>query len=357
MVTTPRQPGSSFKPIVYAKAFDEHLITPATQLDDKPVTFPGGYSPHDYDRKYRGEVSARIALSNSLNIPAVHVMDKVGVQGAIDEAQNLGITTLDTPDRYGLSLVLGAAEVPLLQMTGAYATFADQGTYVTPTTILQIQDKRGKVIYTHDPETRAALDPGVAFQISSILSDNQARAMEFGNALTISRPAAVKTGTTEDYKDALTIGYTPSLVVGVWVGNNDNTPMDSIAGSLGAAPIWRQMMEHMLAGTPVERFTPPSDILQITVCKENGLRAEAATSSAYTEFFLSGTIPTESCTGPMPSITESPTPSPTGEDTPTPTPTAIQQTPTPTPTSSPTPTPGNQSNSFPSPTTIQVHIP
>lgn len=338
MVTTPRQPGSSFKPIVYAKAFDEHLITPATQLDDKPVTFPGGYSPHDYDRQYRGQVLARIALANSLNIPAVHVMDKVGVSSAINEAQNLGITTLTDPSRYGLSLVLGAAEVPLLQMTGAYATFANQGTYVTPTTIVQIQDKRGKVIYTHTPQTRDALDPGVAYQISSILSDNGARAMEFGNALTISRPAAVKTGTTEDFKDALTIGYTPSLVVGVWVGNNDNTPMDSVAGSLGAAPIWRQMMEHMLAGTPVERFTPPSDILQVTVCKENGLRAETATSSAYTEFFLPGTIPTQSCTGPMPSITESPTPSPTSGDTPTPTPTATQQTPTPTPTSSPTPT-------------------
>ena len=181
--------------------------------------------------------------------------------------------------------------------------------------------------------------------ISSILSDNEARTEVFGTSLTLSRPTAVKTGTTNDYKDALTIGYTPSLVVGVWVGNNDNTPMDSIAGSLGAAPIWRQMMEHMLTGTPVERFNPPSSVLRVTICKENGLRAEAATSSAMTEYFLSGTIPTKSCTDALPTITEDPTATPTSvpqtqntdEPTATPTPT-VTPTPFPIPSDTPTPT-------------------
>ncbi|HVZ58704.1 MAG TPA: PBP1A family penicillin-binding protein [Patescibacteria group bacterium] len=339
MVTTPRQPGSSFKPIVYSYAIANQLITAATVLDDKPITYPDGYQPLDYDRKFRGEVLARRALANSLNIPAVHVMERVGVANTIEWAQQLGITTLTDPSKYGLSLVLGAAEVPLLQMTEAYSVFADNGQRITPTTILQIQDKNGNVIYTYQPAPTQVLSPSVAFIISSILSDNAARAEEFGNALTISRPAAVKTGTTNDFKDALTIGYTPSLVVGVWVGNNDNTPMDSIAGSLGAAPIWRQMMEHMLQGTPVEKFNPPPEVLQVTICKENGLRAEAATSSAMTEFFLPGTIPTQSCTGPQPTISEDQTPTPTSEVPTQSENNQSQPTPTATPTVTPTPIP------------------
>ena len=156
---------------------------------------------------------------------------------------------------------------------------------------MEIKNKQGEAVYTHKPDPVSVISPDVAFLISSILSDNNARAEEFGNALTISRPAAVKTGTTNDFKDALTIGYTPSLVVGVWVGNNDNKPMDSIAGSLGAAPIWRQMMEHMLAGTTIERFEQPNGIIKLSVCKEKGLKIRGATSSALTEFSLPGTEP------------------------------------------------------------------
>ncbi|MBI4084806.1 MAG: PBP1A family penicillin-binding protein [Candidatus Levybacteria bacterium] len=331
MALRARQPGSSFKPIVYAKAIDEHFITAATQLDDKPISFPDGYKPKNYDGKFRGKVLVRFALANSLNIPAVLVMERVGVPDAIEMAEQLGITTLKSPQDYGLSMVLGAAEIPLLELTTAYGVFANHGMKVTPTTIIEIKDKNGKVVYTHAPDPRQTLDEQVTFIISSILSDNSARQEVFGNALTISRPAAVKTGTTEDYRDALTVGYTPSLAVGVWVGNNDRMPMDSIAGSLGAAPIWRLLMEKALRGMPIERFITPSGIIRTPVCKENGYRANTATSSAYPEYFLKGTVPIKDCNAPLefPSPTEEPTPTPFEEEEPT-------ETPTPEPTNPPT---------------------
>ena len=331
MAVRPRQPGSSFKPIVYAKALEEREITAGTQLKDERITFPGGYTPRNYDNKFRGEVLVREALANSLNIPALHVLDRIGIPDALEMAEDLGITTLQEPDRYGLSLVLGAAEVPLIQMTSAFGAFANEGMLVTPTTILEIKNKRNEVIFTHTPEEKRSLSDEVAFIISSILSDNAARAGTFGNALTLSRPAAVKTGTTDDYVDALTIGYTPSLVVGAWVGNNDRTPMDSVAGSLGAAPIWRQIMEQFLRGTPVEQFRIPSPVIRQMICRDNGLRSEIATSSAYQEFYLPGTVPTKACNeaSPTPSVSETPTPSPTN---------TLENTPTPTPTNAPAPT-------------------
>lgn len=333
MAIRPRQPGSSFKPIVYAAALNEKEITPATELKDEPVTF-GSYKPRNYDNKFRGEVLARFALANSLNIPALHVLERIGVKEAINFAENLGITTLDDKKDYGLAFVLGSAEVPLTEMTSAYGVFASGGELAERTTILKIQDKNKKEVFVHEPSLTRVLGRGVSFQISSILSDNSARQETFGNSLTISRPAAVKTGTTEEYKDALTIGYTPQVVVGVWVGNNDNTPMDSVAGSLGAAPIWRQLMENYLRGKTVERFIKPTNVDQQEVCKENGLKALSATSSAYIEYFLPGTVPKGNCTEEniTPSPESSPTPSPTNrpESTHTPTPTSQQQNPTPT---------------------------
>lgn len=339
MALRPRQPGSSFKPIVYAKGLEDKDITAATVLKDEKITFPGGYTPRNYDNRFRGDVLVRYALANSLNIPAIEVLDRVGIPDALTMAEEMGITTLKEPQRYGLSLVLGAAEVPLVQMTSAFGVFANEGILVKPTTILEIQDKRGNTIYTYTPEEKRALSDEVAYIISSILSDNAARADTFGGSLTISRPAAVKTGTTDDYRDALTIGYTPSLVVGAWVGNNDREPMDSIAGSLGAAPIWRQIMNQFLINTPVEQFRAPAPLIRQTICREKGLKVEndIATSSAYPEFFLPGTVPTEFCNlpTPTPSVTETPTPTPTDEpdNTPTPTPSpTIAATPTPTPT-------------------------
>lgn len=344
MTITPRQPGSSFKPIVYSYALQQRLITPASILHDQPTKFPGNYEPKDFDRNTRGPVTVRRALSNSLNIPAVEVMQQIGVPAILQFAKTLGITTLgDDASQYGLSLVLGSGEAKLLELTNVYATFANKGMHNDTNPILEIRDKYDKVIYTYKPKPQNILGDDVSFLITSILSDNVARAEEFGGLLTISRPAAVKTGTTEDFRDALTLGFTPSLVVGVWVGNNNNTPMDNIAGSLGAAPIWRAMMNTFLAGTPIEKFDPPPSVVSAMVCPYRGVsNTKFASSSAYTEYFLPGTQPVNGCQNPtstpQPSSTPAPssTPTPTHSPSSTPTPTQIPSS-APSPTPSPTP--------------------
>ena len=354
MTLRPRQPGSSFKPLIYADAIDRHLITPATILSDEETVFPGNYKPKNYDKRTRGPVTARRALANSLNIPAVEVMQKVGVDSGLDFAKKLGITSLKKSSDYGLSLVLGTGEVELLELTNAYAVFANLGRYNEPNPILEIKNKYDKTIYESKPKDKKVLDEGVAFLISSILSDNSARAESFGGLLTISRPAAVKTGTTEDYRDALTVGYTPSLVVGVWVGNNDNSPMDNIAGSLGAAPIWRSLMENFLAGTRVERFEKPFSVVNLMVCPYRGLQDRNATASAYQEFFLAGTEPDDGCGSPTSTKKSSPTRKPTDKKA-SPTPTA-KPTDEPDPTEEPTETPEPTETFLPdeSPTLIPV---
>jgi 1A family penicillin-binding protein len=342
MSISPRQPGSSFKPIIYAEGLKEKIITPATIFDDKEKTFEGGYKPHNYDKRYRGPVTVRRALANSLNIPSVEIMELVGVPNGLTMAKRLGINDLGSDStKYGLSLVLGAGEVKLLELTDAYATFANQGEYNTPNAILEIRNKYDKQVKFKKSNTKNAIDNGVAFLISSILSDNKTRDETFGGALTISRPAAVKTGTTEDYRDALTVGYTPSLAVGVWVGNNDNTPMDNIAGSLGAAPIWRSLMETFLAGTPIQQFIKPGSVEEIVVCPNHNPGEKNAQAFSYKEFFLPGTA-TDDCTRQTLPPTEKPSgtpkPTPTGKPTPTqrPTPTDIPEpTDTPEPTNTP----------------------
>jgi len=299
MAITPRSVGSSFKPIVYASAFEERLISPATVLHDQPTNFNGNYAPHDYDYKFRGNVLVRRALANSLNVPAVEVMQKVGVPATIEMAKRLGISTLKDPSNYGLSLVLGSGEVKLLELTNAYTTFANNGVRPDPRMILSISDKHGKTVFTSSVKTSQELSPQVSFLISSILSDNNARREEFGNLLTISRPAAVKTGTAEDYKDSLTVGYTPSLTIGVWVGNNDNSSMDTVAGSLGAAPIWKELMESYLADTPIEHFSPPLGIARASVCPNGSLALDSArTASSNAEYFIPGTQPPTLCLTP-----------------------------------------------------------
>lgn len=301
MATATRQPGSSFKPFVYGTGIQNRLMTAATIFSDTPQNFDG-YQPKDYDLKYRGDVTMRRALSNSLNIPAVEALNKIGLDPVIANAKAAGLTTLtETPDQYGLSLALGSASARLTEMTNAYAAFANGGTHHDMQMVLGITDKNNQKIYQEQVTSSQVWSEGTAFIISSILSDNNARAEEFGSSLTVSasRPVAVKTGTTEDYRDAWTIGYTPSLAIGVWIGNNDNSQMSAVAGASGSGPIWISLMRQLLNGTPVEKFAQPSTVVSHDVCKADGALAQTSGSNTYTEYFLTGTLPTKTCNEPQ----------------------------------------------------------
>ncbi|HNQ45062.1 MAG TPA: penicillin-binding protein [bacterium] len=260
----PRQPGSSFKPVVYATAFMKGY-TPRTVLFDVVTNFSldpdKPYEPHNYNGQEYGPVTMKKALAGSLNIPAVKTLYLAGLDDVLVMAKNLGYTTLNDKSRFGLSLVLGGGEVKLAEHVAAYSAFARDGEMVKPRYILKVEDKDGKILEETQPEHIKVLEPQIAREINDILSDNDERMYIFGakNHLTLNdRPAAVKTGTTNDYKDAWTIGYTPSIITGVWVGNNDNKSMSKGAdGSVVAAPIWQNYMNRILTGTPVETFKKP----------------------------------------------------------------------------------------------------
>lgn len=271
VATSLRQPGSSFKPIVYAAAFQDKY-NPAFVLFDLPTDFGGGYIPSNYDNIPRGPVTMRQALANSLNISAVKTISLVGVENAIKLAKELGITTLNRPASfYGPPLVLGSGEVKLLDLVSAYAVFANEGVRQPVTGILKVTNQKGEVLEEYKPKSLPVLDKAVAFLISDILSDNEARAAVFGRNSKLHIPGytvAVKTGTTSDYRDAWTIGYTKSITAGVWVGNNDNTALvHGSAGAMAAAPLWNAFMTRYLAGKPDEPFTPPDNVEKITVDK------------------------------------------------------------------------------------------
>lgn len=262
----PRQPGSSFKPVVYSTAFAQGF-TPETTLFDVQTTFknqPTDYTPRNYDGKERGPVTLRQALAGSLNIPAVKLLYLTGLDNVLKTARNLGYTTFGDQSRFGLSLVLGGGEVRLLEHTSAYATFAREGIVKPTTAILKVEDARGNTLeeYRDEPGDRV-FEPQPVRLLTSVLSDNEARSFIFGgrNSLTLpDRPVAAKTGTTNDFKDAWTVGYTPQLAVGVWVGNSDGEEMRSGAdGSVVAAPIWQNFFSRAVAGTPVEAFAAPVD--------------------------------------------------------------------------------------------------
>lgn len=294
MVTTARQPGSSFKSIYYADALAEGVITPATILHDVPKDF-GNYRPLNADRQFRGDVTVRSAISQSLNIPSVEVMQKLGVDKAVEAANRMGITAIDPGKNYGLSLALGSAEAPLMQMANAYAAFANEGTQFPVTTISKIDNKFSRTIFTASEKGEEVISPEGSFLISSILSDNAARAPIFGSSLTVpGHTAAVKTGTTDDSRDAWTIGYTPQLAVGVWVGNNDNAAMLN-GGSTMAGPIWVSTMQQALQGVNDEPFSPPPGVIQKQVCYGTGGLANAAGSNTYNEYFLASALPTATC--------------------------------------------------------------
>lgn len=295
-VTSPRQPGSSFKPIYYSAALASGRITPATILNDVPTDF-GGYAPQNADRRFRGAISVRSALNQSLNIPSVQVLQDIGIPAGIEAAQKLGITTLDEKNDYGLSLALGSAEVPLIEMTNAYAAFANEGQQSKTMTIKEINDKFNAPIYRMPQAvTTPAISPEGAYLISSILSDNTARAPIFGSSLTVpGRTAAVKTGTTDEQRDAWTIGYTPQLALGIWVGNNDNTPMRN-GGSGMAGPIWVNTMSQALEGVPNTNFTIPAGIVQRAVCFGQEALATRGGYGTFNEYFSASALPTRTCT-------------------------------------------------------------
>ncbi|MBN2500277.1 MAG: penicillin-binding protein 1C [Anaerolineales bacterium] len=326
MVTSPRQPGSALKPIIYAAAFDpKHpdYWTAATMLLDVTTTFQTQdgktYTPQNFDGKQHGPVLARDALAQSLNIPAVLTMEHVGLQTAFDLSAQLGITTFDAPSEYDLSLSLGGGAVTLLELSNAYAAFANGGYRNTPRMILEISAPDGEVLYESTPvDKEQVLDARIAWLISDILSDNNARTPQFGqnSALRLDRPAAVKTGTTTNFHDNWTIGYTPDLVVGVWVGNSDHEAMKDVTGLTGAGPIWHQVMRSLLGGQPEEDFEQPPGLVQVEVCALSGLLPSEACPYRRNEWFLAGTQPTETDNVYQEVIIDRATGGLAGEDTP-----------------------------------------
>jgi penicillin-binding protein 1C len=281
-----RQPGSAIKPVLYAAALDDNFVSPATVLWDTPITYTVSagqiYTPRNYDARFHGPVTVRTALANSYNIPTVKLLDALGVSRMLTAARTLGITSLqEDPNWYGLSLTLGGGEVTLLELTTAFHAFASEGNYWPATPILALADTQERPLFLEAaPEPTRVLKAETAFLISDILSDNVARAPAFGeqSPLRLSRPAAAKTGTTTDYRDNWTVGYTRYLVAGVWAGNSDGRPMRSTSGIIGAAPIWHDFMEMVLSDsamlTTLEapsdevawQFVPPATVAQRPDC-------------------------------------------------------------------------------------------
>lgn len=274
-----RQPGSTMKPIVYSLALTNGY-TRDTVIFDTPTQFstackpsditnntPPCYAPSNFDDNFRGPMTFRTALAQSINIPAIKVLYLVGIQNAINLAKSFGLTTLGDPNQYGLTLVLGGGEVRLLDLTGAYATFGNDGVKNTPTGILEVYDSSGNIVYQFSPQQSRVVPTQTARDISAILSDAYARFPEYPLNSPLSFPGydvAVKTGTTNDTRDAWVIGYTPSVAVGVWAGNNDNSPMvKSIAGYI-AAPMWHEAMAYTLSKYPKKYFGESSVIATST---------------------------------------------------------------------------------------------
>ncbi|HEX9115872.1 MAG TPA: transglycosylase domain-containing protein, partial [Anaerolineae bacterium] len=336
MAISPRQPGSSIKPLTYLTAFSlpatkiddktqisDHVSaiepdgywTPATAILDITTQFPDGagrppYVPRNYDNKEHNIVSVRSALANSYNIPAVKTLQHIGLDRLKDTAARMGITTLTRND-YGLSLTLGGGEVTLLEMTGAYATLATGGSRMPTSPIACVIDANNQVIWRGtaadqvqgcksapqptmpllvSPQTaKQVVDAQSTYLITSILSDLEARRPAFGNAASLlslaDRPAAAKTGTTNDNRDAWTLGYTPDLAVGVWVGNADYKPMQDVAGSIGAAPIWQNVMRRALEGAPAKQFPVPQGIQRVKVCADSGTLPSEACPAQKEELF------------------------------------------------------------------------
>ncbi len=353
VATAERQPGSSFKPITYATAFKKGW-SPGTVILDALTQFPTGpgqkpYVPNNYDGRDHGWVTVRELLGNSYNIPAVKGLQFAGLQETIDTAHDMGIKGLNRGlDYYGLSLTLGGGEVSLLDMTTAYSTFANGGKAVDANPILRIIDAQGRIVEEIDPNNvpgNQALDPRIAYMITNILSDNRARTSAFGSnsALRLSFPAAAKTGTTDNNRDSWTIGYTPNLTVGVWVGNSNNAEMQRITGAIGAAVIWNKMMETFHEKDEFvelikkqnpngsyqklqEEFVEPDGLIRVSACSNKGgvtdlFLKESRPKGCINYRDPKGNVQLHSAPSDRPVVR--PTPRPQTQPTPKPQPTAI----------------------------------
>jgi penicillin-binding protein 1C len=313
-----RQPGSAIKPITYAAAFDPAWqqaggaaisrwgvlpFTAATMLVDVRTSFITregvGYVPLNYDQRWHGPVLARQALGCSYNLPAVKVLDAVGLDPMIAQARKLGISTFDpvSAERFGLALTLGGGEVRLLDLVSAYGAIDTGGILVQPVAIREVLDAAGARVFVPSAEKKQAIDERVAYLITDILSDEWARLPSFGeeSALYIGRPAAAKTGTTTDWRDNWTVGYTPDLATGVWVGNADNAPMVHVSGITGAGPIWHDFMIWALKDRPAQDFARPEGLVQVEICALSGKLATHDCPHHKKEWFIAGTEPTEAC--------------------------------------------------------------
>lgn len=290
-----RQPGSSIKPITYVTAFEQGM-TPADVIWDVETEIPleegKVYRPQNYDEEFHGLVRLREALANSYNVPAIKLLREAGIAETLDTAHRMGIQGLQqAPNYYGLSLTLGGGEVTLLDLTTAYATLSNAGGYVPPQAIMWVTDSEGVVLYEYEPpKPQQVLDPRSVYLVTDILSDNEARTPEFGpdSALKVSQPAAAKTGTTNDFRDNWTLGYTPYLTVGVWAGNSDNGRMVDSSGLTGAGPLWHDFMEEVFAspallselretlGDLPQVFERPAGIIEAEICRLASVREPTA---------------------------------------------------------------------------------
>lgn len=309
-----RQPGSSFKVFTYLTAFAQGY-TPASMLLDVRTAFPldtgDSYVPENYDRRFHGPVRMRVALARSYNVPAVQTMSLVGVDNVLRTAHRMGINSL-AQDRqhYGLALTLGGGEVTLLDMTYAYSVLANSGVMagqpvpdnlrrpgyrtLDPVAILRVEDAEGRSLYEYSaPQTQPVVSPPLAYLMNDVLSDVEARWAAFGrdNPLELDRPAAAKTGTTNDFVDNWTLGYTPQVAAGVWVGNSDSTPMENVSGLTGAAPIWHAVMTFATRDLPPLGWERPPGVVEMTVCDPSGRLPTAHCPTLAREVFVSGSEP------------------------------------------------------------------
>lgn len=292
LTISPRQPGSSIKPVTYALAF-MHGLSPYSMIEDAPICFhltgQANWCPKNYDGRFHGNVPLRVALGSSYNIPATKLLNSLGLTNMVNLAKAMGITTWDDPSRFGLSLTLGGGEILMTDMAEVYGVIANGGKRVDLTSILSVKNYAGQELPLPHKTTTQVLPEGVAYQITSILSDPAARAPAFGFNSILNLPGpnvAVKTGTTNNLRDNWTFGYTPNLLVATWVGNNDNTSMSSVAsGITGASPIWAHTMQQLLVGSPATPLTPPPSMVKMMI---------SCTNQKY-DYFIAGQTPQINC--------------------------------------------------------------